>query len=149
MKTTQLFITSILFSLSFTSCLKNDIVEPVLIIDPPIYANSANWKEIAIKEGDNDWVSIPKGDTLKMMWNNLTNNFIGGIYSYNGNHLMVQQNGYFTQDDKFLAIIKLDDSHKQDTLNLVGFSKNESSDVMIINNLANRLDISVQLQKIK
>lgn len=99
--------------LGFTSCVKNELADPTLIIDPsPWYTNNALWLEAEKRIGDADQEPILEGNSLFLNWNQngeiITSPF---YYKYNSSNLgiKVDKEGYLLMENGIMSFLKVRD----------------------------------------
>lgn len=105
-----IILSSILF---FTSCIKNELEEPTLIIDPsPWFTHDAYWQEVEKKTGDADLKQIQEGNNLSLEWNQdgeiITSPF---FYNYNSSNLGINldKEGYLLMEKGIISFLKVKD----------------------------------------
>lgn len=101
-----------LFSiLCFTSCEKNKMEDPTLIIDPsPWFTHDALWLEAEKRTGNAGYEPVIGGNSLHLNWNQEDNTITSPFYyKYNPSNLdiKVDQEGYLLMENGLISFLKL------------------------------------------
>lgn len=109
-----------LIALIFSSCLKDDLQEPIVITDPPMwYSNSAAWEETERKSGTADWEMLPGGNHLNLWWDyrDASKTIMVGAYKYKPTNfgIGIDTVGYIQIKDDLLSFIAIKAGGIKDT----------------------------------
>lgn len=141
-----------LIALIFSSCLKDDLQEPIVITDPPMwYSNSAVWEETERKSGAADWETVPSGNRLNLWWDADTiKASIVGAYKYNPTNfgIGIDSAGYIQIKDDLLSFITVRDGGYQDTTATVEYL-NYGDTSLVIRNTSVTPYTEIRYRKVK
>jgi len=146
--------TGALFSLiilTFSSCFKNDLEEPV-IPDPPSWSHSAIWVETERKRGTADWETLPSSNRLSLWWNytDSSKKNMVGAYKYKPTNLgiSIDTAGYMQVKNALLSLIAIKAGGIKDTTATVEYL-NYGDTALVIRNTAVVSITEIRYRKIK
>lgn len=140
-----------LTSLLFSSCLKSNVEEPIIIIDPPTWGNSTVWQETEKKSSTADWEIISNGNRLSVWWEyaDSTRTGIIGAYHYDPSNLgiSIDTAGYIQLKDDLLYYVNFTNDGARDTTT-VEYS-NYGDTALVIRNTSVQPVTEIRYRKIK
>jgi len=141
-----------LIVLTFSSCFKDDLQEPIGPDPSMWYSNSAVWEETERKSGTADWETLLNGNHLNLLWDyrDASKTIIVGAYKYKPTNFGtgIDSVGYIQIKDGLLSFITVKDGGHLDTTATVEYL-NYGDTLLVIRDIAVVPVIEIRYKKIK